>query len=75
MWHMQEGMGWWMLWGSVLWVLFFVAIAVLISGAIGGPKEGRYSQRDPAMDILRERYARGEIAQDEFEQKRRELLG
>lgn len=71
MWDMHDGMGWWMLWGSVFWVLFFVGLAVLVAWLFANTS--RSSGRDPALDILRERYARGEIDRDEFEQKRREL--
>jgi len=31
-------------------------------------------QEDPAMEILRERFARGEINQEEFEEKKATLL-
>jgi putative membrane protein len=38
----------------------------------GGPA-GFGGRKRTAMDILKERYARGEIDRDEYEQKRRDL--
>ena len=40
-------------------------------GALGA--QGRASGSDSAMQILRERYARGDISREEFEAKRRDL--
>ena len=36
-------------------------------------KGGRASRHDPAIAVLRERYARGEISKEEFEAKLRDL--
>ena len=36
-------------------------------------RQGQGARSDPALDILRQRYARGEINQDEFEAKKRDL--
>jgi putative membrane protein len=52
------------------WVLPVIAIVALVTLL------GRADRRGPdktALDILKERYARGEIDQAEFEQKRRDL--
>ena len=35
--------------------------------------KGRPARSDPALTILRERYARGEINKEEFEQKTKDL--
>lgn len=55
------------------WVLVVVGIVVLViwltkatSGSVG-------AGRDKALDILKERYARGEIDEQEFEKKKRDL--
>lgn len=63
-------MGWGALW-MVLWgvlpLVGIVALVVWLSRANG------LRQDRTALDILKERYARGEIDQAEFEQKRREI--
>jgi putative membrane protein len=60
----------WMFFGPVMVVMFFgvcVAIAFLVMRAAGaGPRNG-----SRALEILKERYARGEIDQAEFEERRR----
>ena len=55
-----------------LWVLLVVlVILALKTVVIGG---NHWAGRSSAPEILEERYARGEIDQDEFEQKRKDLL-
>ena len=70
----EYGHGWGMGLGFFLfWGVLIVAMVVL-GKFIWGP--GSYDGRDrekSALDILKERYARGEIERDEFEQKKREL--
>jgi putative membrane protein len=59
------------------WVL--LNLAPLILGVIAAVlgirwlKTGRVSRHDPAIAVLRERYARGEISKEEFEAKLRDL--
>jgi putative membrane protein len=56
------------------WGLIIVAIVLLVRGF--GSRSGGDAPRLPektALDILRERYARGEIDKAEFEEKRRDL--
>jgi putative membrane protein len=51
----------------------------VIAGAVLGirwlVRQGRDERSDRALDVLRERYARGEIDKDEFDAKRRDLGG
>ena len=63
----------WMFFGPLMMVVFFVAcIAVLYLMARG---VRRSPEGEGALGILKERFARGEIDQAEFEQRRRVLLG
>ena len=69
--------GWYgmMFLGPVMMLLFIAAVVVLAVRWLGGTGGAapRASQ-SRALDILKERFARGEIDQDEFE-KRRRVLG
>jgi len=54
------------------WVLIILGIVVLVKWLTGGKGDSRGSG-DRALEILRERYARGEIDKDEFEKRKRDL--
>lgn len=80
MWDGHDGMGWWMLWGSFLWIVFIVAIVFVVAqlaARMSGGSESRTSNPppsgEPPLDIARRRYAAGEISRDEFEQIKRDL--
>ena len=72
MWGEHDGMGWWMLFGSVWFVFFWIAIIWLFIRSVGTPHEGG-SRDASAIEIARRRYARGEISREEFDQIRRDL--
>ncbi len=54
----------------VFWVL---AIVGLVVGIRWLATQGRESRSDTALEILRQRHARGEINKDEFDAKKRDL--
>lgn len=58
-----------------VFVLLIWAIIRLVRAATGRPAPETLlrSPRDPALDALRERYARGEVDRDTFERMRRDL--
>jgi putative membrane protein len=72
-------MGAWGWIGMLMMVLFWSGLVVLIVWAIIGTRPGRAqgsvhpSDGDPALAILRERYARGEMTTDEFNHARMTL--
>jgi putative membrane protein len=70
---------WWM-WGAggivmmVMMLLFWGAVIAGIVIAIRWlTSQAAPGRRDEALDILRQRYARGEIDREEFEARRRDL--
>ena len=78
MWHCSEGMGWWMMFGGILMVLFWgLIIAVVVWGVKRVTERGSAGSTTPekrdALDIAKERYARGEISREEFEQIKKDL--
>jgi putative membrane protein len=68
-------MGWWMVFGSVVWILFIGALVYFI--ATLSNRDGRSSERptDRALDIAKRRYAAGEISEEEFQRIKGHLGG
>ncbi len=74
MWYMHEGMGWWIVFGGIWMVLFWGGLIALIVWGITklSGRNSSTSKRDP-LDVAKERYARGEISREEFEQIKKDL--
>jgi putative membrane protein len=78
--HMMWNGGWYgMFFGPFLMIIFIgiaVAVVVLLVRWLGGSTPGigssKPSTRDP-LDILKERFARGEIDKEDFEERRKVL--
>ena len=67
---------WWGVWGIGMMLMMLLFWALIIVGLIVGIRwliRGNKSTSDSALGILRERYARGEINKDEFEEKKKAL--
>ena len=79
-WHGWDGMGAFGWVGMLLMMLFWFGLIALIIWAIAGfVTRGQQQQvtqgmsEDRAKSILRERYARGEISEEEFTERHRTL--
>ena len=71
--HWDHGWGWGFGLGWVFMILFWI---VIIAGVVAAVRwlfvESRAKDKT-ALDILNDRYARGEIDKDEYERKRRDI--
>lgn len=63
-------MGWAMM---VTWILFLVALVVGVVWLVRNLTDRGGPSNSSALRILEERFARGEIDRDEFEERRRTL--
>ncbi|OGT09765.1 MAG: electron transporter RnfE [Gallionellales bacterium RIFCSPHIGHO2_02_FULL_57_16] len=69
--------GWGMGFGFVLmllfWILIIFGIVVLIRWLLAQSSPRRGSRDKTPSEIVQERYARGEIDREEYEQKKRDM--
>jgi putative membrane protein len=83
-WHMGRwmmgdwGMGWFgMLFMLLFWVLVIVGIVFMVRWLVrntGNRGHSGISTGSQALEILKERFARGEISRDEFESMKKDIL-
>ena len=62
------GLGWFFM--IILWVLVILGVVYLFRALVDTEKKG---SEETAVDILKKRYAKGEITREEFERIREDL--
>ncbi|KJS82946.1 MAG: hypothetical protein JM58_13680 [Peptococcaceae bacterium BICA1-8] len=76
---MNWGYGYGMGFGMLLWwvvIIGGIALAVYGLGSLskGQPGKKRLANDNQPLDILKERFAKGELSEEEYEQKKQILL-
>ncbi|HEQ98927.1 MAG TPA: SHOCT domain-containing protein [candidate division Zixibacteria bacterium] len=66
--HMAYG-GLWMI---IFWVLVVIGIVFLIKFTVD--RTSSRSQEPSAMEVLKRRYASGEISKEEYDEKKKDLI-
>jgi len=68
----------WMFGGMFGWIFWIILIGLIIWLAINQNNRNKQNyqppQQESAMDILKKRYAKGEISKEEYEQMKKEIL-
>jgi len=57
--------GWWFVWGVLLFWIFFTPYSI----------PGQRTKKDSPLDILKKRFASGQINNEEFQEKKKILEG
>jgi putative membrane protein len=74
-WH-GAGMGGGFMWIFWLLIIFVIILLVKASSGNSASNEKRANeQRETPLDILEKRYARGEIDEEEFQRRKKQLSG
>lgn len=60
--------------GLVFWILIIVGVIMLIKWLVDQGKTTGGEQQRSAMEILKTRYAKGEITAEEFEEMKKRLI-
>jgi putative membrane protein len=68
------GGGMWMFFQFLFWILVIIGIVLLIVWIVRQPK--RYDRgpgEESALEILKKRYARGEISKEDYERMKKDI--
>ncbi|MDD5517604.1 SHOCT domain-containing protein [Marinilabilia sp.] len=65
------GMGWWWVIGLIIVI---AVVWMVVKGMSQNNRPGNPPESKSALDYLKERYARGEINKQEFEERKKDLM-
>ena len=73
-WGLGYGFFGWLIMIFLFWILIVVGVVLVVRWFISEGKQKGLSTEETALHILKKRYASGEIAKEQFETMRRELM-
>ena len=73
MWAANEGMGWWMLFGGVFWLLLIGALVYLFSNVVDRGTGTTAGRSETPLEVAKRRLAAGEISHEDYERIRETL--
>ena len=63
-----------MFFNIIIWILVILGIVLLVVWVVRKTRIGERSRvEESALEILKKRYARGEISKEEYEEKKRDI--
>ena len=66
-WYFGGGFMW------IFWIILIMVLILIIKGVMGTNPVSKMSDTESPLDILKKRYARGEIDEDEYHKRRKDL--
>lgn len=57
----------------IFWALIIAGVVILIRRLMGNKGSERYGRMETPLDILKKRYAQGDISKDEFDSMKMDL--
>jgi len=66
----------WMYGGFMMffWILLIVGLVFFIKWIVDQGRSDKGKSKESALEILKKRYAKGEISKEEFEEKKKEIV-
>ncbi|MDO8557842.1 MAG: SHOCT domain-containing protein [bacterium] len=61
------------IWGAFMMLIFWVAVTAFIVWVVKEANGRNTGHRNSALDILKERYAKGEMSKEEFESMKKDI--
>ena len=62
------GLGMW-----IFWIVIIISVAFIIKLILDGTESAKFHQSESPSEVLKKRYARGEIDKEEFDAKSKEI--